>query len=609
MRKIAVIILLLSNSIVIFAQKKKAVTSIDPFAGIDTVFQRVLKNQKAVGFAVAVVNKNKIIYAKGYGYRDNEKKLPVTPNTLFAIGSCTKAFTASLLGILNKDGEVDFDKSPHDYLPGLRFFNKEMDDEITVRDMMCHRTGLPRHDYSWYLFRSSSRDSLMHRIKYMEPTASVRQIFQYNNFMFLLQGMITEKLTGKSWEENVKSKIFEPLGMNSSNFSIHTMEKVNDASLGYTVIKDSVIKKMDYYDIDAMGPAGSINSSINEMASWVMTWINGGKFNGKEILPASYITQAMSSQMVAGAGLPDSEIPDAQFSNYGFGWFLSSYRSHYRVEHGGNIDGFSASTSFFPTDSIGIVVLCNQNSSALPGIVRNIISDRLLGLKKIDWISRADSAAAKTKKVLKEAEKNRISNQKTGTHLSHNLKDYTGLFNNPGYGTMDAFLRNDSLFLHIPNGDMWLRHFHYDVFEPFDVDKETGIDTSNKSDLRIQFHSNPAGEISKISLPLQPGLTDIEFNRIPKPEEITIEALKKYVGTYEFAPGQEVKIYIKGEKTLYAFVKGQPEYELVPTGKNIFDFKILSGYRVQFEEDKEGAIISVSFIQPNGTFKATKKKE
>jgi len=606
MKSILLTIILLAGGSV-FAQKKGKAQP-DPLAGIDTALQRVLKNQKAVGFAVAVVNKDKIIFAKGFGLRDKEKKLPVTPNTLFAIGSCTKAFTSSLLGLLNKDGKVDYDKSPRDYLPELQFFNKELNDEVTVRDMMCHRTGLPRHDYSWYLFRTSSRDSFLHRLKYMEPTASVRQIFQYNNFMFLLQGMIAEKLTGKSWEEDVKEKIFSPLGMNTSNFSIHTLEKANDASLGYIVVKDSIIKKLDYYDIDAMGPAGSINSSVNEMANWVITWIHGGKFNGKEVLPPTYVKQAMSAQMVAGAGLPDPEIPDAQFSNYGFGWFLTSYRGHYRVEHGGNIDGFSASTSFFPTDSIGIIVLSNQNGSAVPGIVRNLIADRLLNLKKIDWTGRADSAQAKARAAAKDAEKNKTSNQKPGTHLSHALVDYTGLFNNPGYGTMEVYLRNDSLFGHTPNGDSWLRHFHYDVFEPFDVDKTSGIDTSDKSNLRIQFHMNPAGEINMVSIPLQPGLNAIEFERTSRPKEISKDELKKYEGTFEFAPGQEAKFYVKGDKTLFAFIEGQPEYELVPVGNLKFDLKVLKGYSVLFEENDKGEIIAVSFVQPNGTFKATKKK-
>ena len=600
-----VLLIIISNSL--FAQKTTT-NQPDPFAGLDTVLQKVLKDRKAAGFAVAVVSKDKIIYSKGFGYRDLEQKLPVTTNTLFAIGSCSKAFTASLLGLLNKDGKLDLDKPATEYLPGLKFFKDEMNNSITVRDMMCHRTGLPRHDYSWYLFNTASRDSLLKRIQYQEPTAPVRQTWQYNNFMFLAQGMISEKLMGKSWEQNVKEKILTPLGMNSSNFSVHDLAKMSDASLGYVVFKDSIIKKTDYYDINAMGPAGSINSNVNEMANWVITWINGGKFNGKEILPSNYVTQAMSSQMVVGAALPDKEVPDAFLSNYGFGWFLSSYRGHYRVEHGGNIDGFSASTSFFPSDSIGIIVLTNQNGSAVPGIVRNTIADRLFGLNKIDWNQRANDAQAKAKAAAKDTEKKITSNKKQGTKPSHKINDYEGLFNNPGYGTIEIFSKNDSLFFRSRNGDTWLRHYHYDFFESFSIDKKEGIDTTGPAQLKIQYHMNAAGDIDMLTLPIQAGLKDIEFNRTPKPKEITKADLEKFVGEYELRPNVLAKFYIKGEKTLYAFIEGQPEYELVPVEKNKFELKILKGYSVLFDENEKGEITACSFIQPNGTLKAPRKK-
>ena len=605
MRSLHTLLFLIISSF-LFAQKKE-IKPTDPFAGLDTVLQKVLKDRKAVGFAVAVVKKDKIIYSKGFGYRDYEKQLPVTTNTLFAIGSCTKAFTASLLGLLNKDGKLDLDKPAREYLPELKFFKDEMNNSITVRDMMCHRTGLPRHDYSWYLFNTASRDSLLKRIQYQEPTAPVRQSWQYNNFMFLAQGMISEKLMGKSWEQNVKDNIFTPLGMNSSNFSVHDLGKMSDASLGYVVFKDSIIKKTDYYEINAMGPAGSINSNVNEMANWVITWINGGKFNGKEILPSNYVNQAMSSQMVVGAALPDKEVPDAFLSNYGFGWFLSSYRGHYRVEHGGNIDGFSASTSFFPSDSIGIIVLTNQNGSAVPGIVRNTIADQLFGLNKIDWNKRANDAQAKAKVAAKDAEKKITSNKKTGTKPSHKTSDYEGLFNNPGYGTIEIYTKNDSLFFRSRNGDAFLRHYHYDFFELFPIDKKDGVDTTGPAQLNIQYHMNAAGDIDMMSLPIQPGLKDIEFNRIPKPKEIAKADLEKFVGEYELQPGTVAKFYIKGEKTLYLFVEGQPEYELVPTEKNKFELKGVKGYSVLFEENNKLEITLASFVQPNGTFKAKRK--
>jgi len=193
-----------------FAQKNP-VAPANALAGIDSTLERILKDRKAAGFAVAVIEKNKVIYAKGFGYRDVEKKLPVTPNTLFAIGSCTKAFTSMLVGLLNKEGLVDYDKPVREYLPALKFFNTEMNNQVTVRDMMCHRTGLPRHDYSWYLFNTDSRDSMLQRVQYQEPTATPRQTWQYNNFMFLAQGMITEKLTGKSWEQNIREITLNPL--------------------------------------------------------------------------------------------------------------------------------------------------------------------------------------------------------------------------------------------------------------------------------------------------------------------------------------------------------------------------------------------------------------
>ena len=605
MKKIFFLLALLSMQFG-YAQKKTT-RAADPLAGIDTLLERILKDRKAAGFAVAVVKKDKIIYAKGFGYRDYEKKLPATPNTLFAIGSCTKAFTSALMGLYNKDNKLEYDKPARDYLPALQFFNNELNNGVTVRDLMCHRTGLPRHDFSWYLFNSTSRDSLLQRIKYMEPTAPLRQTWQYNNFMFLVQGMIAEKLSGKSWEKNVKEKIFAPLGMTHSNFSIQDLAKAADASLGYTVYKDSIIYPTDYYDINAMGPAGSINSSVNEMSNWLITWINSGKYNGKEILPSSYTKEAMSSQMVISSGLPDPEIPDAHLANYGFGWMISSYRGHYRVEHGGNIDGFSASTSFYPNDSLGIVVLVNQNASAVPGLVRNSIADRLLNEKPIDWNGRTNLAQAKAKKAAKEAEATSTSNRKKGTTPSHPKSAYVGLFAHPGYGSIEIIQRKDSLFLLSPNDITWLRHYHYDVFEAIPIDKKTGIDTTQQETLKINFQSSAAGEITSLLTPLQPGLKDIEFGRKSKPKELTKEELSRFTGEFEFAPGANVKFYLKGDKTLYAFIEGQPEYELVPVDKNKFDLKVLQGYSVQFEENEKGEILSASFIQPNGTFKAKKK--
>jgi CubicO group peptidase (beta-lactamase class C family) len=588
----------------VFATAQKSKIQPDKrLSGLDTALEKLLKDWNAAGFAVAVVEKNKIIYSKGFGYRDYAAKKPVTPNTLFAIGSCTKAFTAALLGMLEKEGKLSLDKKATGYLPALHFFNSDMNEKITVRDMMTHRTGLPRHDYSWYLFPTASRDSLLQRIQYQEPNTGIREAWQYNNFMFLTQGMITEKITGKSWEENIKEKIFTPLGMSRSNLSVKNMEKDEDASLGYSLKKDSSIKKLDYFNIDGMGPAGSINSSVTEMANWVIPWINNGQFNGREVLPGSYIREAISAQMAIGGALPEKESPDIYFSNYGLAWFLTSYRGHYRVEHGGNIDGFSASTSFFPSDSIGIIVLSNQNASAIPSVARNLIADRILKLQYRNWSNELKLAAAKATLRAKEAEKNKTSNRVTGTKPSHPLKDYEGVFNNPGYGNLEIYQRNDSLFARTSKDSLWLRHYHYDVFEVKGFDKEEGLDTSSGGTV-LNFRTGDDGKIKSLSITMEPSLKPIEFVYKPKPKALSKEELQKYVGEYELG-GMTTKVYLKGE-TLFVFVPGQPEYETIALGDDTFKLKVLEGYSVKFDVT-DGKVTGMSFIQPNGTFKAKRK--
>ncbi len=598
-------LLLISTTTFSFAQKQKS-TEDKRLAGLDTAFARVLKDWHAAGFAVAVVEKDKIVYAKGFGYRDYENKIPVTPNTLFAIGSCTKAFTASLIGMLVQDGKLDYDKPVRNYLPDLKFYKDEMNDKITLRDMMCHRTGLPRHDYSWYLFTTPSRDTLIQRIQYMEPSAGLREKWQYNNFMFLAQGVVAEKITGKKWEDNIREKIFTPLGMSNSVLSIDEMMKSNDASIGYALKNDSIIKKLDYYHIDAMGPAGSINSCVTDMAKWVTAWINNGKFNGKEIIPASHRNEAISSQMVIGGGLPSKENPDIYFSNYGFGWFLASYRGHYRVEHGGNIDGFSASTCFFPSDSVGIIVLSNQNSSTVPSIIRNLIADKMLKLKYFDWDTDLKNSADKGKKEDADAKKSMVKTAKPITKPTHEMKAYEGLYSNTAYGTFDIQFLHDSLFAFVGKKTLWLRHNQYDIFDIIEKDAKDGIDTSDNG-TPLQFQMTTNGEINSIDISLEQSVKSISFTRTPKAKEITKDSLQKYVGDYELS-GITLKIFIKGEKTLTLSVPGQPEYELVPIDKNKFSLKSLTGFTVLFTVNDKNETTELTSIQPNGTFKATRKK-
>ena len=594
-----ILLILLFISSLLQAQKKP-----DVFKELDIELEKARIALNAPGFAIAIVHKDQIVYAKGFGYRDLENQVPVTENTLFAIGSSSKAFTSAVLGVLQKEGKIDLDERPGKYIPELRFAEPWMNEQIILKDLMAHRTGLPRHDFSWFMFPSESREELIKRIEFQEPFTGLRQRWYYNNWMFFLQGEIGRRITGKSWEENVQTLFFDKLGMSRSNFRTTEMEKDADKSFGYSVDLDGKTTKMDYYNIAAMGPAGAINSSVSEMSNWLITWINGGKFKGEQIIPEGYVKEAMSSHMVINAGLPTKEHPDAQFSNYGFGWMLSSFRGHYRVEHGGNIDGFSASASFFPTDSLGIMVLTNQNGSAIPGVVRNMAADRMLKLTPADWLGEAVKRVndAKEAQAKAKAQADSTASASPVTHPSHALKDYVGSYSHPGYGKMEVDLKNDTLFVQTGLLGGFLEHKHHDSFDLVLIYQGE----PNRDDVfKFQFVSNMTGDISALHAAYEPALDPIEFKRTPKEIEVSVDNLKKYEGSYLLMGVQEVKFYLKNDK-LFALVPGQPEYELLGTGEHEFNLKALEGFKVKFEE-KEGKITAVNFIQPNGTFKGERK--
>lgn len=597
------VILLLLSTINFLTVAQELNKPADPrLKGLDSLLNQVLKDQNAAGFSVAVVEGNQVIYNKGFGYRDIEQKKPVTPNTLFAIGSSSKAFTAALLGILQKEGKLSLDGNAVSYLPQLRFFNDNMNNQITVRDLMTHRTGLSRYDLSWYIFNTSNRDSLINRVRYMEPNAGIREKWQYNNFMFLAQGMIAEKLTGKTWEQNIRERFFIPIEMKRSNTSIAEMQNDPDASFPYQQ-DGNRIKKMDYYDINGMGPAGSINSSSTDMANWLKLWIGKGNYKGKEILPADYVNEAASSQMVIHGGLP-GPYPDIYLANYGLGWIISSYRGHYMVEHGGNIDGFSASVAFFPTDRLGIVVLTNQNTSKIPTIIVNSIADQAFKLSAVNWNGKASEANKKTQEAANAVKKEHHLKQVRNTMPSHALKDYIGIYENPGYGQIDVSLKNDSLFAKAGKYKVWLKHYHYDAFEW--INKDEVADTTESS-LKFNFLSDLDGKISSLSASIEPGVKPPVFILKPKVISVDTKTLQRYVGDYVLGTTQ-VKVSVR-EKVLYIFVAGQPEYETVATGDDTFKLKALQGFSAKFELKGDGKAESILFIQPNGTFKAIRKSK
>lgn len=323
----------------------------------------------------------------------------------------------------------------------------------------------------------------------------------------------------------------------------------------------------------------------------------------KEVIPSAFVNQAISSQSSVSGALPNDEYPDIFMSNYGYGWGISSYKGHYRVSHGGGIDGFTAVAGIFPKDSIGIVVLTNQGGSRVAGIVRGIVADRMLGTEKTNWNQKIRNDFLDRKKRNEEAEKNKESDQVAGTRPSHNLQEYTGEYNHPGYGKFRVVLRNDSVFAQFPYTDLWLDHYHYDIFASYPIEKGK-VDTDTEW-FKFNFRTNNIGEISSLEVEFEGSVDPIEFDHQPNLFEVEMEVLEKYVGEYELGQAK-VKVYVKDNKELYMFINGQPEYQLLATGPHKFSIKILEGFKVEFVEGENGDIVELKSIQPNGTYTGKK---
>ncbi|MCP2604929.1 serine hydrolase [Candidatus Aminicenantes bacterium AH-873-B07] len=561
--------------------------------GFDKFVKRTMKEWKVPGMAISIIKDGKVILSKGYGFRDIKKKLKVTPKTLFAIGSCTKAFTAVAIGILIDEGKLEWDKPVREYLPFFKLHDSFASERITPRDLLCHRSGLPRHDLMWYN-SSYSREELIKRLRYLKPSQDFRYKWQYQNLMFVVAGYLVGKVAGKNWEEFVQERIFKPLGMENSNFSVEDSKKSPDFALPY-LKKNGKIIEIPFRNIDNMGPAGSINSNVEEMAKWIILNLNKGKFNGKQIISESSLNQIHSPQMVIQQPIKYDEL---FYASYGMGWVITAYRGYLMLLHGGGIDGFTALVSFMPKKRIGMVILTNLNGTPLPRIVAYNIYDRLLGLSQISWNERIKEEIKKAKERAEKAKKEKDKDRKLNTKPSHSLEDYVGEYENPGYGIIKIEKEGNSLKATYNSITYTLTHYHYDVFEL----KNEFLGITKK----VSFFMDKKGNINSLLIQMEPAIEDIVFKRVPEKKMREESFLRQFIGEYELN-GLVLTVYLKGKDKLILIVPGQPEYELEPYKGTEFSLKNLKGFSVEFKKDNSGKVVSLIIKQPNGIFIAKRK--
>jgi CubicO group peptidase (beta-lactamase class C family) len=570
----------------------------------DNFVDQALKDWKVPGVAVAVVQGDKVILLKGYGYRDIEKKLPVTPDTRFAIGSITKSFTVTTLGMEMDEGKVDWDKPARDYLPTFKMYDPVLTEQMTIRDLITHRSGLPRHDMVWYS-SDFPREEIIRRLQYLEPNKPLRSTFQYNNLMFMTAGYIAGLLNGKSWEDTIRERILAPLGMNGTNFSLKDSQSSADFALPYRKGNDvkADVKRMPFDeqcpDRCAIGPAGEINSSVADMSRYLLFHLKKGKLAGKVLLSENNAIQMQTPQMML-QGTPDYQ--EESENSYGMGFFVSQYRGHKRVEHGGNLDGFSAELAFLPNDGIGVIVLTNLDGTGLPSAIAYNVLDRMLGLDQVPWSERYLQQEIKGRESEQEAKNKGYVPHKTDTHPSHDLKDYVGDYGHPGYGVVSVTADGSGFKLKINKITESVTHLHYDVFQvpdaPFDPFAK----------LKVSFFSDANGDISTLALPLETNVKDIVFTRLPDKQLTERSFIEAFTGQYEI-PGSPtpLTISLRGDHTLILSNPGAPDLELLPRRGKAFDLKDQTGVTIEFKQDTNGKITEAA-LNDNGTAIVLKRK-
>ena len=554
--------------------------------GFDAWMEKTLKDWNAPAVGVGIVAGDKLVFAKGYGFRDVEKKLPFTAQTLAPIASNSKLFTAVAAGLLVEEGKLEWDRPIREKVPSIRFHDDELNATVTLRDMLAHRTGITRHDTIWY--RSDfTRRELFDRLVYLEPKEPLRQMFIYNNMMYAASGYVIELQSGKTWEEFVRERIFQPLGMGSTVYTIAELEKSPDHGVPYTERRDSFeLYRIPYYeDTAGMAPAGAIISNVEDMSHWLIALMNGGVYAGRQVIP----TDVLQATLQPAIALPNAMGETRGFWEilnpvYGMGRWTASYRGHQVTYHGGDIDGFHSQVSFLPQEKIGVVVfVIGDHCASLYNTVTWNVYERLLGMSQTPWSERMLEIRLKGKKANAEARTKAGAEKVAGTKPSHPLADYAGTFDHPAYGALAIGTKDAELTFDFHNMKLPLAHFHYDRFDTPD-DEQFGQWT-------VSFLTNPQGDVDRAVMSLDEA--EVTFTRRPETVDPALKA--KLAGAYETETGAKFQVVLKDDGSLALVIAGRPAVALVPY-KGL-TFKVTEFADVTFE-----------FVVEDGTVKALKER-
>jgi CubicO group peptidase (beta-lactamase class C family) len=480
------ILCLLGISVVTQAQSDAALWS-----SLDSFITDAMKQYKVPGLAIGVVQGDRAVYVKGFGVRDINTQQAVTPETLFDIGSCTKAFTAASAAILADEGKMHWDDRVDEYIPFFHLYDPLADENVTMRDLLTHRTGMGGTDLLWY-GSTFSLPEIIQRVRYIPPTAGFRSVFQYQNVMYATAGYAVGEASGGTWQDFVREHIFEPLGMRGADFSAVDAQRAADHATPHMKRPDGNVAVIPWRNIDNVAPAGSINAGVGDMTKWIAMQLNDGMANGKRLISEESMKEMRTPHIVVPQGGEfDLFFPQSMQLTYGMGWFIGDYHGHQLVMHPGDIDGFASLVVLIPEIHTGFVILSNLDHNPVRAGLAYHLIDQLLQLPDEDWTVHfakvAANFASEDEKETEEWEAKRNPNAKA----THELAAYAGTYRNQAYGDAIISVNGDHLTLQFHSIQASLTHFQYDTF------------VANVGDLGgktpVTFNLDDDGNVAKVS--------------------------------------------------------------------------------------------------------------
>jgi CubicO group peptidase (beta-lactamase class C family) len=429
---------------------------------IDKLVEQALQDWDVPGAAVVIVNRDGVVHLKGYGVRELNGK-PVTPDTIFPLASCSKAFTTTLIAALADDGKLKWDDHVSKHLPDFHLSNPHADALVTLRDLASHRTGLAGHDTLWY--RSPwSQEELIRRVGKLPLTRPFRTEMQYQTIMYVAAGHAAARVGEKPWDALLRERLLEPLGMQDVELTTTAAEKHTNRAAGHRSDKDGKLKIVPWYPQPVPNPAGSVHATARDLGVWLRFHLNDGTHNGQQIISAAGARELRMPQIVVRFTDATRALnPETQQISYGLGWVIQDYRGKMLVMHAGLIDGFRAHLTILPKNGYAFAILANREGTRMNLALSNSLVDQLLGLPAKDWNKYLLEVIAEEEAEAKRQRRQEDLSRK-GLSPSVELDKLAGEYEDPAYGTATVKLQKDHLEFQWGGWKIPLEHFDADQF-------------------------------------------------------------------------------------------------------------------------------------------------